>query len=100
MRDNEIRYARLAVKTQHIVFSRTLGEVRWRNTWIIGENIKEQVERLKCQPGKNMVLWGGARVTSTFRDLELIDEYRIVVNPVILGSGLPLLPERPERQAP
>ena len=54
-------------------------------------NIIEEVQKLKQQPGKNMYLVGGASLAQTFTKLDLIDEYRIIVHPVILGDGKPLL---------
>ena len=86
---NEIEFSRLADKTQKIVFSRTLKKVDWKNTRLVKENIAEEIAKLKQQPGKNLVLSGGASLASTFMKLGLIDEYRILVNPVVLGSGKP-----------
>lgn len=97
LNENELRYARWARKTQHIVFSQTLEEVEWRNTRIVTNHIKEEILELKKQPGKDMMLLGGAGLVSTFRELDLIDEYRLVVNPVVLGDGVPLFSEAKER---
>jgi dihydrofolate reductase len=72
-----------------IVFSKTLEKVEWKNSSLIKENIKEEMLRLKQQPGKDLVLFAGADITSTFLQLGLIDEYRIIVNPVILSNGKP-----------
>jgi dihydrofolate reductase len=47
--------------------------------------------QLKKQPGKDMVVFGGADLISTFVKLNLIDEFRLIVNPVILGRGTPLI---------
>ncbi len=73
-----------------IVISRTLNHSDWKKTIFIGENIAEEITKLKQQPGKNMWLLGSPSVAQTFMRLGLIDEYRLNVNPVILGSGLPL----------
>ena len=73
-----------------IVFSRTLSTVEWNNSRIVKENIAEEITKLKQQPGKDLVIFGGAAIASTFMQLDLIDEYRLIVNPVILGSGNPL----------
>jgi dihydrofolate reductase len=72
-----------------IVFSRTLEKVEWNNSRLIRENIKEEILKLKQQPGKDLVLFGGANIASTLNELGLIDEYRIIVNPVVLGNGKP-----------
>jgi len=73
-----------------IVFSRTLEKVEWNNTRLIKDNIAEEISKMKQQPGKDLVLFAGADIAETLRQLGLIDEYRLLVNPVILGSGKPL----------
>jgi len=52
---------------------------------------------MKQQPGKNLVIFGGADIASTFMQLGLIDEYRIIINPVVLGSGKPLFKDVKDR---
>ena len=71
-----------------IVYSRTLERGDW-NTTILREVVAEDVERLKREPGGDLAL-GGADLAATFRRLDLIDEYRLYVHPVILGAGQPL----------
>ncbi|KRG13665.1 hypothetical protein ACA30_14270 [Virgibacillus soli] len=56
----------------------------------ISENIPEKVNKLKDKPGKDIWLYGGADLITTFIDLELVDEFRLSVHPVILGEGRPL----------
>lgn len=73
-----------------IVYSKTLEQVG-PNATIVRDVMPEQVEELKAQPGGDLSL-GGADIAATFLRLGLIDEYRIYVNPVILGSGKPLFP--------
>jgi dihydrofolate reductase len=73
-----------------IVFSRTLEKADWNNTRLINSNIVEEVLKLKRQPGKDMALFGSAALASTFIKHGLIDEYRIMVNPIVLGKGTPL----------
>ena len=72
-----------------IVFSKTLEKVEWNNSRLIKENIKEEILKIKQQPGKDLVLFGGADISSAFLQLGLIDEYRIIVNPVVLSNGKP-----------
>jgi dihydrofolate reductase len=52
---------------------------------------------LKQQPGKDMVIFGSGSIVSTFTQLGLIDEYRIIVNPVVLGNGKPLFKDIKDR---
>jgi dihydrofolate reductase len=73
-----------------IVFSRTLSAVRWMPCTLVKEDIGETMLQLKKQPGKDMVIFGGANIISTFVKLNLIDEFRLIVNPVILRKGTPL----------
>lgn len=92
---NEIEYARIAEKTQHIIFSRTIKKadpvgIGKMTTRVINANLKEEVLKLKQQPGKDMILLGGSDLVSGFVNHDLVDEYRISVNPVVLGGGKPL----------
>jgi len=72
-----------------IVFSRTLKNVDWKNTKLKKEVIKEEVSELKQQAGKN-ILVGSPSLIVALTQLDLIDEYQLSVQPIILGSGLPL----------
>ncbi|MFD7494356.1 dihydrofolate reductase family protein [Streptomyces sp. NPDC059832] len=73
-----------------IVFSRTLERADW-NTTIMREVDAEEIMALKAQPGGDLCL-GGAGLAATFMRLDLIDEYRVYVHPVVLGRGKPLFP--------
>ena len=73
-----------------IVFSKTLQEVKWNNSSLVKENIVEEISKMKQQSGKDMVIFGSGSIVSTFMQHGLIDEYRIIVNPVVLGNGNPL----------
>ena len=73
-----------------IIFSKTLQRVEWNNSRLVKENIAEEILKMKQQPGKDMVIFGSGSIVSSFMQLGLIDEYRIIVNPVVLGNGKPL----------
>lgn len=75
---------------QKIVFSRTLDSAEWNNSLVVKENVTEEISRLKQQPGKDMVIFGSGIIVSEFAKLGLIDLYRLIVNPVVLGKGKPL----------
>jgi dihydrofolate reductase len=92
----QAEYARLWKPMPKIVFSKTLDHVEW-NTTVVSENIADEVARLKQQPGKDLVLFGGADIASTFMRLGLIDEYRLFVHPVAVGGGTRLFPATDER---
>jgi dihydrofolate reductase len=71
------------------VFSRTLKKVEWNNSRLVTQSVADEVTRLKRQPGKELALFGSADLASSLMPLGLIDEYRILVNPVVLGRGNP-----------
>jgi dihydrofolate reductase len=73
-----------------IVFSTTLHSAGWNNTRVVKENIAEQISTLRQKRGKDLILLGSADLASTLIKFNLIDEVRIMVNPVILGRGRPL----------
>lgn len=85
---------------EKVVFSRTLDSVDWGdwgNARLVKDDIAGEVKRLKALPGKDMVIFAGASIISTFRKLKLIDEYRLLLHPVVLGGGLPLFEREDER---
>ncbi len=73
-----------------IVCSRTLEKAEWSNTTLINGNIAEEVLRLKRLPGKDIAIFGSSDLSLTLVQHGLIDEYRIIINPVVLGAGKPL----------
>jgi dihydrofolate reductase len=84
---NEVAYARLAEKTKHIVFSSTMTDPQWSNTQIINGQVAHEIAKIKKQPGKDIYLVGGAKLAATVIEAGLVDEYRLTINPVIIGSG-------------
>ena len=73
-----------------IVFSRTLDRAEAKNTRIVRTDLRDEILKLKQDPGKN-ILVGGVSVPSQLIELGLVDEYRFVVGPVIAGEGRRLL---------
>lgn len=73
-----------------VVFSRTLEKADWNNTRLIKENIIEETASLKKQPGKDLAIFGSSDLAVSLIPHGLIDEFRIMVNPVVLGRGKPL----------
>jgi len=74
-----------------IVFSKTLDQAEWNNSRLVKENVVEEVLKLKGQPGKDIAIFGSSDLAVTLAIHGLIDEYRIIVNPVFLGHGTALL---------
>jgi dihydrofolate reductase len=83
-----VEFARIWRDMPKIVYSRTLERAEW-NATVVRDVVVEEVMKLKEQPGGDLVL-GGADLAATFRQLDLIDEYRLYVHPVVLGRGKPL----------
>jgi dihydrofolate reductase len=85
-----LEFARIWKNIHKIVFSKTLERAQGNATLNRGDIAKEIV-KLKAQPGKTMSV-GGAAIASTLMRLNLIDEYQLFINPVILGSGTSMFP--------
>jgi dihydrofolate reductase len=73
-----------------VVVSRTLDEPGWNNASLIKDDVPGEVRKLKDQPGGSIFVLGSADLCSTLIEHGLIDEYRIGVNPVLLGRGVAL----------
>jgi dihydrofolate reductase len=74
-----------------IVFSTTLRKANWNNTRLVNNNIKEEIVKLKQEPGKDLIIFGSSDLTVSLTKLGLIDEYRFMINPVVIGNGKSLL---------
>ena len=83
---NEVRYAGWAYQIPHIVFSKTQQKVDWPNSRIATDP-EAEIAKLKQQPGKDILTWGGATFANYLISKGLIDEYNIRVSPKILGRG-------------
>lgn len=89
-------FARKMNALPKVVLSRTLAAATW-NTRVVKDHVAEEIEELKRQPGKDIAVFGGAGIISTLRKHRLIDEYRLIVNPIVLGSGTPLFQDVAEQ---
>jgi dihydrofolate reductase len=70
-----------------VVFSRTLDRASWNNTKLVKGDLAAAVRRMKQEPGSQMVILGSGSIVSQLAQEGLIDEYQLVVNPVVLGNG-------------
>ncbi len=89
----ELEHARFLEASTKIVVSTTLDHVAWadtQNTVLIKDHIADEINKIKQQPGKDIWFLGSPTLAQTFMELDLIDEYRININPTVLGNGLPL----------
>jgi dihydrofolate reductase len=83
-------FAQAFVATRKIVFSRSLGSSEDKNTRIVRTGLREEIEKLKHEPGKD-ILAGGVDIPSQLIELGLVDEFRFVVGPIVAGEGRRLL---------
>jgi dihydrofolate reductase len=83
-----LAFARKMNALPKVVLSRTLETATWNNTRIARD--VEEIRALKSEPGKPIVAWAGAGLVSTLTRAGLVDEYRLIVHPIVLGGGTPL----------
>jgi dihydrofolate reductase len=86
----QVEFAQIWKALPKVVFSTTLQSVVG-NTRLASDGVGEEVSRLKEQPGKDIAV-GGAGLARACMELELIDEYKLFVSPVVLGGGTPYFP--------
>ena len=75
---------------EKIVFSRKLKTVKWNNTRLVKSDLVKEIKKLKQQPGKDIVILGSGSIVTQLAEKDLIDEFQIMVDPVVLGSGTAL----------
>ncbi len=83
--------------TPKVVFSRTLAKAGWQNTRLVTTDAAREVVRLKREPGKDMIIFGSSDLTASLIPHGLIDEFRVMVGPIVLGAGKPLFAGLKER---
>ena len=86
-RTDEAGFADRMNSLPKFVVSATLEEVEWNNSRLIKRNIREELLKLKQQPGQDILVAGSGELVHTLMQHDLIDEYRIMVHPVVLGGG-------------
>jgi dihydrofolate reductase len=79
------------------VVSTTLTHAEWRNTTIINKNVVQEIQKLKEPSGQQILVAGSGKLVHTLMQHHLVDEYRFMVHPVVLGRGKRLFPEGTEQ---
>lgn len=72
---------------EKIVFSTIIEQPKWNNTTVMHGDIVSRIRQMKQQPGKNMTILGSGSIVSQFAEAGLIDEYQIMIDPIVLGEG-------------
>jgi len=80
-----------------VVFSKNLKDLAWSNSALKTEIVPEEIKKMKQEPGKNMLVAGSASIVQQLTNFGLVDEYHLLVHPVILGNGKPLFKDIRER---
>lgn len=86
--------AKLIVNMRKIVFSKTETAIAGKNVEVENGDLTTAVQALKEQPGKDILVYGGANFVSSLISINLIDEYYIIISPVAIGAGLSIFKER------
>jgi dihydrofolate reductase len=88
-------FARPMNEIPKVVFSTTLERADWAETRIARGDLAKEVERLKREPGNDLIAYGGATLDQALTRLGLVDEYRLMIRPAALGAGKPLFRDLP-----
>lgn len=86
----EVEYAHRLNAMRKIVCSKTLSHVEWNNSTLLNAIDPKEITRIKQEPGRDIVIYGSASIVQTLSNLGLIDEYQLLLHPVVLGGGKPL----------
>jgi dihydrofolate reductase len=78
---------------KHVASTTLQGPLEWNNSTLIGRNVGEGVSNLKRQDGKDILVFGSGELVNTLMGHDLVDEYRLMIFPVVLGSGKRLFGE-------
>jgi len=89
----EYEFAKKMLEKPKVVFTKTLDKSGWENTKLAKGNLVEEVNQLKVQEGKGIIVYGGAGFVSSLVKENLIDEYHLFINPTAIGKGLKIFSE-------
>jgi dihydrofolate reductase len=87
---HDIAHSQWYNQVEKIVLSKTLAGKKLKNTTVIGEDISAEIRRIKQNAGKNILIFGSPSASHTLMKENLIDDYWLFINPVVIGNGIPL----------
>jgi len=95
---SEDAYAAPMNDVPKVVFSKTLSdaEATWPETRVARGDLTTEIAAIKAEPGADVIVWGGHRLAGALAAADLIDEYRLLVQPLVLGRGQTLFDQLPE----
>jgi dihydrofolate reductase len=94
---HDIHHSQWYKNVEKVVVSHTMQGQKIPKTRIVGENLAAQIKELKQQQGKDIVIFGSPSASHSLMQLDLVDEFRLFVNPILLGAGVPLFKGIKER---
>lgn len=93
--DLEIKHAKWYQSVKKVVCSRTLKHLENKDARLISANLEEEIEKLKQQSERDLMVFGSPRLTQSLARLNLVDEYLVHVNPILLGGGVRMFEDLP-----
>jgi dihydrofolate reductase len=94
---HDIQHSNWYNKVEKVVLSTTLKQKDFPGIKFISNNLKSEINKLKQKPGKNILIFGSANAVHSLMSLNLIDEYLLMVNPVLIGRGIPMFKDINEK---
>lgn len=86
----ELNHAKWVENIKKVVFSTSLDNADWNNTTLYHGDVKNVITKLKQEPGGDMMIFGSPRLVHSMMEQDLIDEYRLQINPILIGNGIPM----------
>ena len=85
----DIAFADMMNSYTKVVFSKTIHETNWNNSRLVRGNLKSEILKMKREEGKDMIVFGSGKLATAMIREDLVDEYRLWIHPLLLGSGKP-----------
>ncbi len=85
----DIAFADMMNSHTKVVFSKTIHETHWNNSRVVKGNLRSEIQKMKLEQGKDMILFGSGKLVTALIHEDLVDEYRLWIHPVLLGNGKP-----------